>query len=70
MFVGLHPSCTTEISNNKLNGCVDKNLKIFDYKNIYICGSSVFKLNGFTNPTWTIMSLANRLSIYLSKKHK
>jgi len=70
MFVGLHPSCTTEISNNKLNGCVDKNLKIFDYKNIYICGSSVFKLNGFTNPTWTIMSLANRLSIYLIKKHK
>tara|TARA_B100000787_G_C16168613_1_gene285199 strand:- start:50 stop:1447 length:1398 start_codon:yes stop_codon:yes gene_type:complete len=70
MFVGLHPSCTTEISNNKNNGCVDKNLKIFDYKNIYVCGSSVFKLNGFTNPTWTIMSLANRLSNYLVKKQK
>ncbi len=68
MFVGLHPSCTTEISNNKNSGCVDRNLKIFDYKNIYVCGSSVFKLNGFTNPTWTIMSLANRLSNYLIKK--
>ena len=70
MLVGLHPSCTTEISSNKFNGCVDKNLKIFDYNNIYVCGSSVFKLNGFTNPTWTIMSFANRLSIYLIKKHK
>ena len=62
---GLHPSCTTQISSNKIFGVVDKNLKMFDYKNIYICGSSVFKLNGFTNPTWTIMTLANRLSKHL-----
>jgi len=70
MFVGLHPSCTTEISNNKSRGCVDKNLKLFDYKNLYVCGSSVFKLNGFTNPTWTIMTLASRLSKHLEKKYR
>jgi len=63
---GLHPSCTTQISSNKLNGVVDKNLKMFGYKNIFICGSSVFRLNGFTNPTWTIMTLANRLSRHLN----
>ena len=67
---GLHPSCTTQISNNKKEGCVDKNLKIIDFKNLYICGSSVFKINGFTNPTWTIMALANRLSKHLDKKYK
>ena len=66
---GLHPSCTTQIASNKKNGVVDKNLKMFDYKNIYICGSSVFKLNGFTNPTWTIMTMASRLATYLSNKH-
>ena len=63
---GLHPSCTTQISSNQLKGVVNKNLKMFGYKNIYICGSSVFRLNGFTNPTWTIMTLANRLSRHLN----
>ena len=67
ILAGLHPSCTTEISNDKLNGCVDKNLKLHDSRNAYVCGSSVFKLNGFTNPTWTIMTLANRLSKHLSR---
>ena len=42
---------------------------MFDYENIYICGSSVFKLNGFTNPTWTIMTMASRLATYLINKH-
>jgi len=70
ILTGLHPSCTTQISSKKKYGTVDKNLKMFDYKNIYICGSSVFRLNGFTNPTWTIMTLANRLSKHLSKKYK
>ena len=70
IFVGLHPSCTTPISKNKLGGCVDINLRLFDYENIYISGSSVFNNNGFTNPTWTIMSLSYRLSEYLSNNKK
>ena len=45
-----------------------RNLKLFNYDNIYVSGSSVFNINGFTNPTWTIMSLSYRLSEYLSKK--
>ena len=67
ILAGLHPSCTTLMGENKSLGCVDKNLKLFDHKNIYVCGSSVFKSNGFTNPTWTIMALSNRLSEYLIK---
>tara|TARA_B100000795_G_scaffold179877_1_gene136175 strand:- start:556 stop:1968 length:1413 start_codon:yes stop_codon:yes gene_type:complete len=65
---GLHPSCTTKIGSDKSNGVVDKNLKLFEYKNIYVCGSSVFPFNGFTNPTWTIMTLAFRLSDYLKER--
>ncbi len=66
-LAGLHPSCTTKIGKNKTEGAVDQNLKLFDYKNIFVCGSSILPENGFTNPTWTIMSLANRLSAYLEK---
>jgi hypothetical protein len=63
---GLHPSCTTKMGLDKSNSVVDKNLKINNTKNIFICGSSVFPVNGITNPTWTIMTLANRLAKYLS----
>ena len=69
-LAGLHPSCTTKIGTEPNNGVVDKNLKIFEYDNLYVCGSSVFPFNGYTNPTWTIMSLAFRLANYLENKCK
>jgi len=67
IYAGLHPSCTTSTGKDKLNGSVDLNLKLFDYDNIYVSGSSVFNNNGFTNPTWTIMALSYRLADHLSK---
>ncbi|AFS47194.1 GMC oxidoreductase [alpha proteobacterium HIMB5] len=70
IFVGLHPSCTTHIGKDNINGCVDNNLKLFNYDNIYVSGSSVFSINGFTNPTWTIMVLSHRLSKFLLNKNK
>ena len=67
-LAGLHPSCTTKIGLNRFDGVVDKNLNSFDCQNIFICGSSVFPINGFTNPTWTIMTLSNRLANHLEIK--
>ena len=55
------------MGNDKNKSVVDKDLKIHDIQNIFICGSSVFPINGVTNPTWTIMTLANRLSKHLVK---
>ena len=69
IFVGLHPSCTTSIGKDAHDGCVDSNLRLFNFKNIYVSGSSVFGNNGFTNPTWTIMTLSFRLSEYLNNKN-
>ncbi|MDA9663447.1 GMC oxidoreductase [Candidatus Pelagibacter sp.] len=69
IFVGLHPSCTT-IATDDEKSCVDKNLRLSNYKNIFISGSSVFSGNGITNPTWTIMTLSNRLSDYLRNYYK
>ena len=68
-LAGLHPSCTTKIGDSPENGVVNSDLKLFNYDNIYVCGSSVFPFNGYTNPTWTIMTLALRLSEKLKKKH-
>ena len=59
-----------KMGNNEKNSVVDKNLKINSTKNIFICGSSVFPVNGITNPTWTIMTLANRLAKFLSEDKK
>ena len=69
-FVGLHPSCSTIATKDQNNTCVDKNLKLIGVDNLYTCGSSVFSNNGFTNPTWTIISLSNRLSYYLKDRFK
>ena len=41
---------------------VDKNLKIHDIDNIYVSGSSNFTTGGYSNPTFTIIQLAIRLS--------
>mgnify|MGYP001387413794 CR=1 FL=1 len=68
-LAGLHPSCTTKIGINKSQGVVDSNLKLYDYENIFVSGSSVFPQNGFTNPTWTIMTLSSRLASFLKDKN-
>ena len=70
VLVGQHPSCTTKIGKNRSDGVVDKNLKLFGFNNVYIVGSSVFPSNGYTNPTWTIMTLAFRLAKKLIKNQK
>ena len=67
VYVGQHPSCSTPITHKKKIIGVNKNLKLNGYKNVFTLGSNVFPENGFTNPTWTIMTLSLRLSKYLSK---
>ena len=64
---GQHPSCTTKIGKNEKDGVVNKDLKLFGYNNMHVVGSSVFPHNGYTNPTWTIMTLALRLAQRLIK---
>ena len=67
VYVGQHPRCSTPITKNKKIIGVNKNLKLNGYKNVYTVGSNVFPENGFTNPTWTIMTLTLKLSKYLSR---
>lgn len=67
VYVGLHPSCSNSMGSDS-NSIIDKNLKIKKFSNLFVCGSDVFPSNGFTNPTWTIMTLGTRLSYFLNKK--
>ena len=49
-------------------GVVDENLKVFETKNLFICGSSVFPTNSWVNPTFTIFAFSYRLADYISKE--
>jgi choline dehydrogenase-like flavoprotein len=57
-----HHSGTMKMSKSDKLGVVDKNLKVHDINNLYICDSSIFPYFGNSNPVLTILSLANRLS--------
>ena len=52
----------TKMGIDKFDSVVDKNLKIHNINNLYIGGSSCFVTSGYTNPTFTIIQLAIRLS--------
>ena len=62
-----HPSGGTIIADNVNNGCVDKNLEVFNNKNLYILGSSVFPRGNIINPTFSIITFSFRLADRLSK---
>jgi|TARA_B110000285_G_scaffold210960_1_gene253263 choline dehydrogenase-like flavoprotein len=65
---GQHHCGTTRMAATSDLGVVDKNLKTFGTKNLFICGSLVFPTNGWVNPTFTIVALSFRLVDYISKK--
>ena len=58
----------TRIGDNPKISVVDKNLKVHSTKNLYVCGSSTFSTGGYSNPTYTIVQLALRLSDHIDKK--
>ena len=45
---------------------IDKNLKIIESKNVYVCSSSVLQNSGSSNPTLTIVALGIRLAEHLN----
>tara|TARA_B100000780_G_scaffold149094_1_gene104206 strand:- start:2058 stop:3485 length:1428 start_codon:yes stop_codon:yes gene_type:complete len=55
-------------SVNPKKTVIDKNLRIMGTKNIYACTSAIFPTSGSVNPTMTIIALAQRLAMHLTKK--
>jgi choline dehydrogenase-like flavoprotein len=60
-----HHIGTTRMSSKREYGVVDKNLRCFDYENLYISSSSVFPTSSNVNPTFTIVALSLRLAEHL-----
>jgi choline dehydrogenase-like flavoprotein len=46
---------------------VDNNLKVHGIKNLFICDNSIQKYTGNSNPTFTLVIFALRLSNFLKK---
>tara|TARA_B100000886_G_scaffold340453_1_gene310114 strand:- start:10860 stop:12290 length:1431 start_codon:yes stop_codon:yes gene_type:complete len=67
---GAHFSNTCRIGNNVSDSVVNKNLKLHSVNNLYICDNSVLNFTGNSNPTFSLINLALRLSVYLRSKYK
>lgn len=63
-----HAACTTRMSDSPNNGVVDKNLRVHEVDNLYVCSNSSFTSLGAVNPTLTLTALALRLGSYLNKQ--
>lgn len=68
---GIHQSGTTRIADSPEMGVVDRDLKVWGTKNLFVCSSSVFPTSGQANPTFLIGAFAVRLAEHLKKiKHE
>jgi choline dehydrogenase-like flavoprotein len=66
----LHPMGGTRMGTSQDNSVVDKELRVHGVNNLYIAGCSVYPSGGSSNPTFTMMALACRLSDFLKRKRK
>jgi len=64
----IHHVGTARMSNDKNDGVVDKNLKVFGIDNLFICDGSVFTTAGNVNNGLTISALACKLVNHLINK--
>lgn len=66
---GIHYVGTCRMAADPNDGVVDKDLKYFKSKNLYVCDGSVIPVLSEKHPTLTIMALAHRLAERLIKTH-
>ena len=65
-----HHQGTCSMGNDPRYSVVDKNLKVHDTKNLYVCGAEVFTTGGAMQPVLTITALALRLSEHIINNFK
>ncbi len=57
----IHHVGTCRMGEDKYSGVIDKNLKVFDFDNLYVCDGSIFTTAGNVNNGLTISAFACRL---------
>ena len=65
---GYHHIGGTRMGDNKNISVVDKNLKVHETNNLYVCGSSTFVSGGHANPTLSIIQFSLRLAKHLIER--
>lgn len=61
-----HHMGTTRMAERPEHGVVDRNCRVFNTKNLYIGGSSIFATAGIVNPTMPLIQFALRLADHLA----
>lgn len=64
---GNHPIGTIRIGSNKKESVLNKNLKVWDVNNLYVCSRSVFPSSGSSNTGFFLLALTARLAKHLKK---
>ena len=63
-----HPTGSIRMGSKKSNSVVDKNLKLWNVNNMYICSTAIFPSSSCSNTGFTLLALAIRLEYHLKKK--
>jgi choline dehydrogenase-like flavoprotein len=63
-----HHIGTTRMHPDPKRGVVDADSKVHGIDNLFVVGSSTFPTSGVSNPTFTILALALRLSDHLAAR--
>ncbi|QHE88539.1 GMC oxidoreductase [Hydrogenophaga sp. BPS33] len=50
------------------DGVVDRDLRVFGTRNLYVAGAAVFRTSSYANPTFTAMALTARLAEHLRQE--
>ncbi len=61
----IHHVGTCRMGKDKSEGAIDKDLKVFDVDNLYVCDGSIFTTAGNVNNGLTICAFACRLAKHL-----
>jgi choline dehydrogenase-like flavoprotein len=65
-----HHQGTTRMGNNPQTSVVDRNLRVHDCSNLFLCGAETFVTGGAMQPVLTIAALSHRLADHLLMRLK
>lgn len=57
-----HHMGMARMASSSADGVVDRDLKVFGTRNLYVAGAAVYPATGFANPTFTAIALGLRLA--------
>ena len=66
---GHHGMSTCRMASNKNEGVVDKELKVFGTKNVYVVSNAVFPSGGVANPTLTLGAVSLKFASEFSSQY-